>query len=249
VKSFAATLGVIGIVALPHSAAAEFRVRPPTVETGEVAIEHNGSYAFDPSPSKRGEQSYTLELEFAVTNFWLTEIEGEGGRDPGPDNRTRFTALTWENTFQLTEPGEYWADIGFFAEYSHALPNVGADSITVGPILSKLIGPTLNTFNLFIEKEVGAHAAGQSQVNFAWQTRLLIHPLIEPGFEIFSQPGPLGQFASLPMQDHRAGPVLYGTIRDIGPGKLNYQMGYLFGLTRAAPQGTVKWQVEYELRF
>jgi hypothetical protein len=246
-----ATLGtlVLAIVVAPLPAAAEFRVRQPTVVPGEVAIEHNGSYAFDPSPRKNDEQSYTLELEFAATNFWLMEIEGEAGRDPGPDNHTRFTALTWENTFQLTEPGEYWADFGFFAEYSRALPNIGADSITFGPIIRKAIGPTINTLNFFIAKEVGAHAAGQAQVNFAWQTRFTLNPLIEPGIEIFSQPGPLGQFNSLSQQDHRAGPVLYGTLRNIGPGKINYQLGYLFGLTSATPQGTVKWLLEYEFHF
>ena len=237
------------VIAGAAPAQAEFRVRPAMIEQGEVAVEHNGSYGIDADPAKRGEQSYTLALEAAPTGWWLTEFEGEGGRDPGPDNRTRFTALTWENQFQLTEPGEYWADLGFFAEYGRTLPHQSADAVNFGPLVTKVIGRTVNTLNLFLDKEVGSHAAGRPELSLAWQTRITLDPRIEPGIEIYSAPGALSHFAPLQQQDHRAGPVLYGSIRSFGASKVNYEVGYLFGLTRATPQGTVKWRLEYEFRF
>lgn len=238
-----------GLLMLSGPAAAEFRVRVPTVVEGEVGVEHNGSYGLDPSRAKTGEQSYTTEFEMGVNSWWLAEIEGEGGRDPGPDTRNRFTALTSENTFQLTEAGEYWADFGFFAEYGRTLSHHDADQLTAGPIVRKEIGRTVNTLNVFFDKGVGSHAAGQPQVAVAWQTRITLNPLIEPGVEIYSTPGTLLHFSSLQAQDHRAGPVLYGTVRDLGTGKINYELGYLVGLTRASPEGTVKWKLEYEIHF
>jgi hypothetical protein len=160
------------------------------------------------------------------------------------------TAATWENLFQLTEPGEHWADFGFFAEYGRALQGGRrADGLTFGPIVSKVIGPTVNTLNVFFSKDVGNHAAGATAVSVAWQTRLTVSRFFDPGVELYSTPGTLTSFTPLQRQDNRAGPVFYGSLRTVGASKLNYEVGYLFGLTRGAPAGTAKWKLEYEFRF
>lgn len=195
-------------VALTAPAWAEFRLREPDAEPGEFELEHNGSYGFDSRAAHRAEQSYTAEIGYGVTDFWHTEIEGEWSRDPGPGNRTRFTALTSENVFQFTERGEYWADVGFFAEYGRGLPRGTADEITLGPLLRKQIGPTINVLNVFLEKEVGSYAAGPPQLLYAWETRLALGKMFEPGIEFYGQPGAIGHFAAWRDQDLRAGPVL-----------------------------------------
>jgi hypothetical protein len=245
----AARLAAVGVFAVAQPAAAEFRVRLPMVAEGELALEHNGSYGFDHQPAKRGEQSYTSEVEKAVNAWWLTEFELEGGRDPGADSHTDVTAVTWENLFLLTEPGEYWADFGFFAEYGRATQSHSPDQATFGPIISKVLGPTVNTLNLFFAKDVGNRAAGSTAVSLAWQTRLTLSRFFDPGIEVYSAPGTLTSFTPLQRQDDRAGPVVYGSLRSFGTSKFNYELGYLFGLTRAAPAGTIKWKLEYELRF
>src|SRR6185437_106051 len=228
-RSLATLVAAAGMIAAADPARAEFRVRPAEIEGGEKAVELNGSYGFDRQAEKQGEQSYTAEIEAAVNDWWLTEFEGEAGRDPGPDNRTRFTAATWENLFELTEPGRYWADLGFFAEFSRALSHQSPDNLNLGPAVTKVWGRIVNTLNLFVAKDVGSHASGRPQLNLAWQTRLTLDPLIEPGIEIYSAPGALAHFSGLQQQDHRAGPVLYGTLRGFGASALNYEVGYLFG--------------------
>ena len=150
------------MLAVAPPAAAEFRVRPAAVEEGEIALENNGSYALARSPQRQGEQSYTAEVEWAPLSWWLFELEGEGGRDPGPDQRNRVTALTGENLFQLVEPGEYWADLGFFAEYGRTLWHQAADAITLGPTISKVWGRSVNTLNFFVVKDVAGHAEGRA---------------------------------------------------------------------------------------
>jgi len=247
----AAVLAAAGVLAVASPSRAEFRVRPAAVEEGEIALESNGSYSLARAPQHQDEASYTAELEWAPTAWWLVELEGEGGRDAGPDHPTRFTAVTAENLFQLVEPGEYWADLGFFAEYSRVLSHHNADAVTFGPTVSKVLGRTVNTFNLFIDKDVAGHASGRAQLNLAWQTRLTLdQPYLEPGIEIYSKPGALNRFARFEDQDLRLGPVLYGTIRTFGgSSKLKYEVGYLFGLTPGTPDGTIKWRLEYEFRF
>jgi hypothetical protein len=246
----AAALTAAVMLATTAPAAAEFRVRPAAVEEGEIAVESNDSYAIARAPRLQEEQSYTTEIEWAPLSWWLVELEGEGGRNPGPDQPTRVTALTGENLFQLVEPGEYWADLGFFAEYSRTLSHHAADAITAGPTVSKVLGRSVNTLNLFVSKEVAGHAAGRAQLTLAWQTRLTLDkPYLEPGFEIYSAPGALNRFLPFAQQDLRFGPVLYGTIRTFGASKFKYEVGYLFGLTPGTPDGTVKWRLEYEFRF
>jgi hypothetical protein len=66
---------------------------------------------------------------------------------------------------------------------------------------------------------------------------------------IFCKSGPFGHFAPRNEQDHRSRPQLFGTIHDFGPGTLKLNGGILFGLTRAAPRQTFRWQAEYELHF
>jgi hypothetical protein len=246
----AAALAAAAIAADAGPAAAEFRVRPATVEEGEIAVESNNSYAIARDPKLQEEQSYTAEIEWAPLPWWLVELEGEGGRNPGPDQPTRVTAITNENLFQLVEPGEYWADLGFFAEYSRVLSHHAADTVTLGPTVSKVLGRSVNTLNVFVVKDVAGHAEGRAQLTLAWQTRLTLdRPYLEPGLEIYSAPGAINRFLPFAQQDLRFGPVLYGTIRTFGAGKFKYEIGYLFGLTPGTPDGTVKWRLEYEFRF
>lgn len=226
---------------------ADFRVWQPDAEPGEFALEHIGDYGYDRSAAKRGEQSYTGEAEYGVNNFWRTEVEAAWNRPPGTGYATSLTQFTTENVFQLTERGEYWADVGFYAEYGQSMQAGIANETTFGPILRKEFAGTINTVNLFIEKDIGEHASGRPAFLYAWQTRLALGTLIEPGFEAYGQPGSFGHFASMGGQDHRAGPQLYGTVLHLGPGTLVWNGGVLFGLTRAAPRETLRWQFEYEI--
>jgi hypothetical protein len=244
-----AALAALAATMLAPPARAGFFIHHPDAEPGEFEVEHEGVHGFDHDADKRNAQGYTVEFEYGVTDFWRTGIEGEWERESGPGNRTRFTALSSENTFQFTDRGEYWADAGFFAEYERGMQSGSTDEVTLGPLFRKQIGRTINVLNLLFVKEVGSHASGQTEFRYAWQTRLALGSMVEPGIEIYGRPGRIGHFASWDDQDNRAGPVLYGTFPRLGAGQLRTELGYLFGLSHAAPQGTLKWRLEYEVRF
>ncbi len=243
----------VAILATASAARAEFKLRYPIVDYREFEFEHNGAVTFDKRNSgKSNSQSYTNEIGVGVVPNWFVELEGEWEAPPG--SNLRYDATTVENTLQLTPQGKYWADLGFFAEYSHAASRADADSITFGPLVQKEVSgvfgaDTLHTLNLLFTKEIGHNRADATPLFFAWQSRLRLDPLFEPGVEYFSDIDDLESPGKLADQQHRIGPMFAGLYNMYGYGKIKYEVGYLFGLTRATEKGAVRWRFEYEIPF
>ncbi len=255
-RSGATALTLSLSLAASGPAQADFKVWLPEVNFGELAVENVGDLGLDPNPAKSGEQSYTAEVEYGLTRWWQTELELEFNRAPGAHQATYFNQITSENLFQFTERGEYWLDAGFFAEFGRSLQRDAPSETTFGPIFRKDFWGTSNTINLFLEKEVGANASARPFFLYAWETRVDAweiqfgrHFAIEPGIQIYGQPGPVTHFARWSQQDQRAGPQLFGKIFNIGPGTLEWNGGVLFGLTSAVPRETFRWQAEYEIHY
>jgi hypothetical protein len=103
--------------------------------------------------------------------------------------------------------------------------------------------------NLLFTRTVGNNRTDATQLFAAWQSRLLLNPLIQPGFEYYGQVNEIINPGKLPDQQHRIGPALVGVSTFAPYGKLKYEVGYLFGLTDATPRGTVRWRLEYEIPF
>jgi hypothetical protein len=247
VRALAAGLALAAAAALP--AWADFKVQMPDAETGEFAIEPLGDLGYDPLTPHSHEASFTQELEYGVNGFWLTELELEQNRPPGSNQAVNFSQVTWENILQFTPRGEYWADAGFFAEFGNSTIAETPDETTFGPIFRKEIFGTINTVNLFLEKEIGPYASGRPGFIYAWETRIALGTPVEPGFQAYGQPSSFPGFNSGWPQDNRIGPQLFGTIAAFGPGSLKWNGGVLFGVSSGAPRVTLRWQAEYELHF
>ncbi len=142
---------------MPLVANAEFKIRYPNIDEGEVEIEHNYSATFDNRSQNNGRQSSPTEIGMGVLPFWFVELEGEFSKEP--DNKWSFDATTFENYFMLTEPGKYWLDFSLFAEYSAAARSADPDSVTFGGLFQKQDMKWLHTLNLYWQKEVGPKAA------------------------------------------------------------------------------------------
>jgi hypothetical protein len=239
---------VLGIAAA-MPAAADFRVKYPDAETGEFALEPIGDIGRDPRPAHSGEASFVQEFEYGVNGFWLTELELEAGRDAGPGQPLQFSQVTWENVFQFTERGQYWADVGFFAEFGKTTLPQTANETTFGPIFRKEFFHTINTVNLFFTTDIGPFSSGRPGFLYAWETRVALGTPIEPGFQAYGRPSSFEGFTSGWPQDNRIGPQLFGTIAKLGPGALRWNAGVLFGIRPWAPRATLRWQAEYEIHF
>ena len=246
---FILSAGAALALATAVPAVADFKVQMPDAETGEISVEPLGDYGHDPKAAHSGELSTTEEFEYGVNGFWRTEIELEQERDAGPGQPYQFSQVTSENIFQFTQRGEHWLDAGFFAEFGKSTLRSNPDEFTFGPIFRKEFFGTINTVNLFMEKEVGSGSAGRPFFLYAWETRIALGTPIEPGFQAYGNPSAFAGFNSHWPQDNRIGPQVFGVVSNIGPGTLNWNAGVLFGLGSGAPRETFRWQLEYELHF
>jgi hypothetical protein len=243
----------------PAGAHADYHVFSPTeIDFHELELEHNGDAVFDHRPDQTGATSYTLELGTGLTPWWHTEVEFGFDRDPGAGQPTLLTALVSENMFQLTPPGEYFADVGFYIEYAQSLTHgdrASANELTFGPAIAKDIGRTTHTVNLFLTRQLGPDQTSQGlEFSYAWQSRWNLWAPLSPAVEIYGDAGTLGASPRFSRQQLLAGPVGVGTLglNQLGlgrAGRLKYEAGWLFGATADSPRNVLRWRLELEIPF
>ena len=108
---------------------------------------------------------------------------------------------------------------------------------------------TLHTLNLFLTHDVGHNSSKATGFEYAWQSLVLTHPLINPGIEFYGTIDDLAQAGPTSQQQHYVGPVLVGGVSLAPYGNLKYQLGYLWGLTPASGRSAIRWKLEYEISF
>ena len=230
----------------PQEAWATKKVYSPHVEKGELEFEARGSYDFDDNESKDGAQKQKYAIGYGLTDWWFTEVYGEWEKDPESGEGLEFESVDWENRFQLSEPGAWWLDTGLYFEYEFASKGDNADKIEGKLLLEKQLGDFDHIVNLILEKEVnGPGEEKELEGGFAWSGRYRWKKWLEPGVEWHSDLGELDHTDSFDDQKHQLGPVIYGKIGD----RIKYDVGYLFGVSNAAPDGELKWIVEFEWHF
>lgn len=237
----------LAALSAPNDAYAGFKVYTPYVEYHEFEIEYRPSITVDGDASKDNEQKHLVGLGYGVTEWWFTEVYAEWEREAGPGEDTVFEAFEWENRFQLTNPGENWADAGLLVEYERTDSGSSPDKIEVGLLLAKELGQFDAAFNLIIEKEVGTNASDDYELAQAFQLKYRLDPAFEPGIELYSEFGAIDDMHDFDEQEHFIGPVVEGKLPlgDTGA-KLKYNVGYMFGLTDETPDGAVKAIIELE---
>lgn len=239
-KIFAAAVLILAIAAPQSSQASE--VLSPYVER-EVELEQQGVVSHDRNSGNSNLQDYVTSIGVSPLPWYRVEFEGEFVREAGPDHDVRYDSFNIENTFQLTEPGEYWLDTGLFYEMDFA--RTGPNNIIFGLLGAKEVGPFLETFNLLAHKDYGP---GNTKTGFIYSNQLKYHyhQSLEPGFEVF---GDTDGKTHLADQQLAIGPGIFGTIPTWNGQAFTYQFAYLFGATHASADGAVRWKLEYEFAF
>jgi hypothetical protein len=254
VTTVPARLGLIAIVAplatccgmTAAAEAADLRIFSPIVEAGRVELENNSSVSFDRSPRRNNQQSHFGEIGYGVTDFWRTEIEGnwEGG-----DGGIRLRTLDNENIFHVLKSAKTWLDLGLLEEYDHAVDGHTPDTLTLGTLFQKEIGPSQTIVDVFFDRQFGRHAMTGTTLRYAGRSVWEIAPLFAPGIEFYGQPGRVSRLPDYGLQDHRLGPGIAGRLEIEGFGEIGYDVAYVFGLTPATPKETVVWRLELGIRF
>ncbi len=216
------------------------KVYRPFVEKGETEFEFRGGYRdFGAGPD---EYAYVFDLGYGVTERWKTELVVEYEGETGFGGK--LAALEWENVFVLTEQGKHWVDVGLFVEYEHTFAD-GPDELKIGPMFEKQVGRTITNLNLIFERQIGSGASSDTELDYAWQVKWQGKPELEWGLQGF---GGLGNFNDLGSEDkHSLGPALFGVKRLASGNKIAYDAALLAGINSAAPNLTVRFELEYEM--
>jgi hypothetical protein len=242
-------LGLGAAVLLPMTAAsANFEIRSPNVEQGVLELELFGTRTFDNNRDKNNEQTHRFEISYGVNSWWKTEIETIVKKESR--GKLTYDATEWENIFQLTPQGKYWLDAGLLVAYERPIRHNDPDEVEFGLLLQKEIGPLVIVTNTIFNRKIGQNAGKGIGFEYAVQAKYPWRRELQFAVEAFGEPGRLTGFERISDQEHKIGPFVLGKF-NIGeiPGSFKYNAGYLFGLTPGTPNGTVKWQVEYEIPF
>lgn len=237
-------VGLMGAFGLSHPAYAEKLVFEPYAEQGEWELENTGVYDFDPHKDKNAVQEYHYAIGYGVNSFWHTELELEAETQPTDDAITKFQAthMEWENIFQFTDQGQYWLDTGAYLAYEAPLINKQVGQFEGKIILEKNMDKITNILNISFNQEVGEGADPRTDAGISWSTRYRLSRYFEPGFEYWNDFSEISHQLDYDQQSHQAGPCFYGRLAS----HIKYDVGYLFGLSDAAPRGELKWVIEYE---
>ena len=198
-----------------------------------------------------------MELGTGITSWWHSEIELGFDNDPGTQP-TLLTQVVTENMFQLTEPGGRFANLCFYVEYGQSTTHgsfASSNELTFGPVISKDIGRTMHTVNLFLEKQFGPDQTSHGlDFTYAWQSRWNVWAPLSPAIEFNGDTGTLGSAPRFSQQQLIIGPVAVGALKlhDLhlgNAGQIKYETGWLYGATPSSPAGTLRWRLELEMPF
>ncbi len=222
---------------------ADPKVYSPRVHKGELAFENRGNTVIDDDDDKDGSQRHVFELEYGVTDWWKTALVSRLDK-PG-DGTLRYDSTAWENIFEFTDEKTSWLGSGLYLEYKLADEDDVADKFETKLLLEKTFSDFINTLNLVFEKEVGEHSEESVEFEYAWRTKKSIGHEMALGVEAFGELGEIKNTHSLEDQEHIIGPVFYHEV-ELGGLELEYNIGWLAGLTDASPDHTFRWQLEFE---
>jgi len=218
------------------------KVYLPTVVQGEWELELRGGGQKWRDHDDDRERQFVVDVGYAFTSWWKSELAVGATHFPGAS--TRLDEIEWENILALTEPGQYWADLGLFAELArdHA---AGRNVVTIGPMLQKEFGSVQANVNLLFKRQLGSQADPGSEIGYAWQVKWRGNPLFEPGVQGFGTIGRTNDFARA--TEHKIGPAFFSQALVGGRNKLKFDAAVLFGLNRNSPDTTLRFNLEYEI--
>jgi hypothetical protein len=214
----------------------------PTVVQGELEFELLGGYQWWHDNEENRLRQFVGELGYGFTSRWKSELGV--GTTRLPNESYKLDEIEWENIFALTEPGQYWLDLGLFAEFAHDYAE-GRNAIKLGPMFQKEFGSLQANLNVLFERELGSGAEPGAEVGYQWQIKWRGDPRFEPGLQGFGTLGRTNDFGH--QTQGKIGPAFFGQVATGARSKLKYDAAVLFGLNKNTPDTTFRFQIEYEI--
>jgi len=221
---------------LPARADDDFVVYSPYVTQGQSEVEFRGHQTTDGDPTLEGERAYEVSLSHSFTDWWRPEVYvGTYEREPGTANTRE--GYEFENTFQIADQGEYWADPGFLASYEYSIIPGEPGVLEFGPLFERRDKRIDQRLNLIWEKQLGGGADRKYEFRASYVWTWEIRQFFAPGFEAYYRPED---------ESRQIGPALYGEIASDRGNEFEYSAALVFGTDKGAPNKTFVLRLEYE---
>lgn len=188
----------------------------------------------------------SIGFGYGAKDNWFTEVYLKRERSGNTD----ANLAEWENKFQITETGQYPVDLGAITELEAPLNGNAPWELNVGPLLQTEFGKIQLNGNLLFQRAFGkADESGvpySTNLNYQWQVKYRWQPVLEFGMQSFGGMGKWNDWNSQASQDHRIGPAIFGKFALGNRQAIRYNAAWLLGESNAAPNHTLRLQVEYE---
>lgn len=205
---------------------------------GETEFEFRGGY----EDADQGPNPYqaVFDVGYGVSNRWLTELVVKYDAT-APGENGKISELEWENIVALTEPGRYWLDLGLFHELSYSRLDNNWE-LVFAPMFQKTVGR--EQFNLNVNFERQLVDGADTEVLYRGQWKHRAGSALEYGLQAFGELGPVNHLGR--DDQHKLGPALFGAMRAGGNDKFLWNVAVLAGLNAAAPDVSLRFELEYE---
>jgi hypothetical protein len=259
----AAFLITCGTLLTPSAASAQFYVRQPDVEKGEIEFEEHGAIYAGPGTDEALRQSHEIEFKRGLTDRFQLIVEGFLEQPIGEN--LQATEFEIGGQYELIKPQGDGFALAFRTLYSAVKD--APDEILFGPLARYVQGRNSTTLNTFFVGQVGDHPQIDGlEFQYNWQFAHELNHRVAFGVEAFGKIQDLAHPGSFNDQLLRAGPVIYLNFGEEEAGsaaekhesgeteqvqkseapEFKMAAGVLFGMTDATSDVTFKLDAELE---
>jgi hypothetical protein len=221
----------------------DLKVYTPIVEKGDFGFEVLGNTTIDKNDEKGGFQYHEFEFEYGVTDWWASSITNS--LVVPADGSLKYNVFGWENTFQFTEEGKYWLDLGVHIELEFDDEKDESDQVEVRFMFRRNTDAVEHILNFNFEQQFGSQADESLELEYIWRSKFRMTEKTAAGFEAFGALGEVKSFEPVKEQEHIIGPAFYYDF-ELGDIEVESHLVWLFGLTDASADNTFRWQLEFE---
>ena len=236
----------LGLPAISFAGVDDY-VRTPAIEYGEREIDFKmGSAKARDADGGERESAASAGFGYGVSQSWFVEAYVKYHRLPG--EKTKYDAFEVENKFQLTEPNQYFVDVGLFAELEVPRDRNEGYELAFGPLFQFDTGPVRWNANVVFKKVLRSKEEGEHplELGYQLQARYPVARYFDVGVQALGDMGKWNHWEPKDEQSHRIGPAIFGKVKLGGREAIVYNAALLFGASDGAPRQTFRLQAEYE---
>lgn len=205
------------------------------VNKGQFTAHLRNSYGEDNDRQNQDDRWRTrLMTDYGFTDWFASGIYLQGDRRD--DKNMELDAVIWENRFEFTDTSTDGFYSGIRLRYTYRDGDKKPDQAHVRFILGAPVGNWELRANPIIYKEIGQDSRSGLGLDARFQVTYGYLENHRVGLENFSDMGIIRNMRRFDKQSHTIGPVFTGKITP----SLTYETGYAMGISKAAPDHTVK---------